>query len=80
MPGMSMVHDMSITDRFVVVYDQPVLVDFDLAFAGRFPFRWNAEYGNRVGLMPREGTAADIVWIDVPRGLCVPPDERVRHA
>jgi len=73
LPGMSMVHDMSITNRYVVVYDQPVLVDFDLAFAGRFPFRWNAEYGNRVGLMPREGTAVDIVWIDVPVGYVFHP-------
>jgi 8'-apo-carotenoid 13,14-cleaving dioxygenase len=66
--GMSMMHDMSLTQRYVVIYDQPVTVDFDLAFAGRFPFRWNPDYGNRVGLMPREGGAADVVWVDVP--LC----------
>lgn len=74
LPGMSMVHDMSITDRYVIVYDQPVLVDLDLAFSGRtFPFRWNDEYGNRVGLMPREGTASDIVWVDVPVGYAFHP-------
>jgi len=73
LPGMSMVHDMSLTDRYVVVYDQPVLVDLDLAFAARFPFRWNDDYGNRVGLMPREGTAADIVWVDVPVGYVFHP-------
>lgn len=74
LPGMSMVHDISITDRYVVVYDQPVLVDLDLAFSGRsFPFRWYDDYGNRVGLMPREGTAADIVWIDVPMGYVFHP-------
>jgi carotenoid cleavage dioxygenase len=74
LPGMSMVHDMSMTDRFVIVYDQPVLVDLDLAFAGRrFPFRWFDDYGNRVGLMPREGTAADIVWVDVPVGYVFHP-------
>jgi carotenoid cleavage dioxygenase len=73
LPGMSMVHDMSITERYVVVYDQPVLVDLDLAFAGRFPFRWNDEYGNRIGLMPREGDASDIVWIDVPMGYVFHP-------
>jgi 8'-apo-carotenoid 13,14-cleaving dioxygenase len=74
LPGMSMVHDMSITDRYVVVYDQPVLVDLNLAFSGRaFPFRWNDDYGNRIGLLPREGTAADIVWIDVPVGYVFHP-------
>jgi carotenoid cleavage dioxygenase len=67
-PGMSMIHDMSLTQRFAVVYDLPVTVDFDLAFAGRFPFRWNPGYGSRVGLLPRDGDAADIVWVEAP--LC----------
>jgi 8'-apo-carotenoid 13,14-cleaving dioxygenase len=53
-------------ERYAVVYDQPVTVDFDLAFAGRFPFRWTPDYGNRLGLLPREGSADDIVWIDAP--------------
>jgi 8'-apo-carotenoid 13,14-cleaving dioxygenase len=65
-PGMVMVHDMSLTSRYAVVYDLPVTVDLDLAFAGRFPFRWNPGYGSRVGLLPREGQASDIVWIDAP--------------
>lgn len=73
LPGMTMLHDMSLTERYAVVYDQPVLVDLDMAFAGRFPFRWNDDYGNRVGLLPREGTAADIVWVDVPVGYVFHP-------
>ncbi|MDH4363752.1 MAG: carotenoid oxygenase family protein [Acidimicrobiia bacterium] len=68
LPGMTMLHDMSLTGRYVVVYDQPVTVDLDLAFAGRFPFRWDPGYGNRLGLLPREGGADDIVWVDAP--LC----------
>lgn len=73
LPGMTMLHDMSLTQRYAVVYDQPCTVDFDLAFAGRFPFRWNADYGNRVGLLPREGEVADIVWVDVPVGYSFHP-------
>ena len=73
-PGMTMLHDMSLTRRYAVVYDQPVTVDFDLAFSGStFPLRWNPDYGNRVGLLPREGEADDIVWIDVPLGYCFHP-------
>jgi carotenoid cleavage dioxygenase len=63
---MTMLHDMSLTQRYAVVFDQPVTVDLDLAFAGRFPFRWNPDYGSRVGLLPREGDAKDIIWIDAP--------------
>ncbi|MCB1002284.1 MAG: carotenoid oxygenase family protein [Acidimicrobiales bacterium] len=66
LPGMSMVHDMSLTQKYAVVYDMPVTVDFDLAFAGRFPFRWNPGYGSRLGLLPREGAADEIVWVEVP--------------
>ncbi|TVR26458.1 MAG: carotenoid oxygenase [Ilumatobacter sp.] len=73
LPGMTMMHDMSLTERYAVVYDQPCTVDLDLAFAGRFPFRWDPEYGNRVGLLPREGTADQIVWIDVPLGYSFHP-------
>ncbi|MEX0848431.1 MAG: carotenoid oxygenase family protein [Ilumatobacteraceae bacterium] len=64
--GMSMVHDMSITQRYAIVYDQPVTVDFDALLTTPFPFRWNPGYGNRVGLLPREGEASDIVWIEAP--------------
>ncbi len=66
LPGMSMLHDMSLTQKYAVVFDMPVTVDFDLAFTGRFPFRWNPDYGCRMGLLPREGEAADIVWVEAP--------------
>jgi 8'-apo-carotenoid 13,14-cleaving dioxygenase len=60
---------MSITEKYAVVYDLPVTLNMDLAMTGnRFPLRWNPAYGARVGLLPREGTADQIVWIDVP--LC----------
>jgi carotenoid cleavage dioxygenase-like enzyme len=66
LPGMTMLHDMSLTERFAVVYDQPCTVDLDLALAGRFPFRWDPSYGCRLGLLPREGDADDIVWVEAP--------------
>ena len=73
LPGMTMLHDMALTERFAVVFDQPCTVDLDLAFSGRFPFRWNPDYGNRVGLLPRDGSAGDITWIDVPIGYSFHP-------
>ncbi len=75
LPGMTMLHDMSLTGRYAVVYDQPVTVDIEVAMQGRFPFRWDPDYGNRVGLLPRtEGAGpGDIVWIDVPLGYSFHP-------
>ncbi|MEI6641128.1 MAG: carotenoid oxygenase family protein [Novosphingobium sp.] len=67
--GPSMVHDMSLTEKYAVVYDLPVTLDMKMAQAGsRFPFSWNPDYGARVGFLPREGTAQEIVWIEIP--LC----------
>lgn len=65
-PGMTMVHDMSLTERYAVIYDQPVTVDIEVALTGRFPFRWTPDYGCRLGFLPRDGSAADIVWVDAP--------------
>ncbi|MFW6092647.1 MAG: carotenoid oxygenase family protein [Pseudomonadota bacterium] len=65
-PGMTMIHDASLTDRFVVIYDLPVTVSSDLLERGmRFPFAWNPEHEPRVGLLPRDGTAADVIWCEV---------------
>jgi carotenoid cleavage dioxygenase len=65
MDDMIMVHDMSLTQRYAVIYDLPVTVDFELALAERFPFRWNPEREARVGLLPRDGEAADIAWCPI---------------
>ena len=49
-------------------------VNFDGVAAGAaFPMSWNPDYGNRLGFMPREGDANDIIWVDVPLGYCFHP-------
>jgi carotenoid cleavage dioxygenase len=64
--GPIMVHDMALTEQWVVAFDLPVVFDFELVAQGRrFPYRWDATYQARVGLMPRNGSGADTVWIDV---------------
>jgi carotenoid cleavage dioxygenase len=61
-----MLHDMSLTQKYAVVYDLPCRLDIPMAMEGRFPFSWQPGTGSRVGLLPREGEANDIVWVDVP--------------
>ena len=49
-----------------MLFDVPVLFDLELALQGvALPFRWRPDNGARVGLLPRTGTGADVVWIDV---------------
>ena len=65
-PDMPMMHDMSLTDTYVVVYDLPVTVSMNVLADGYgFPFAWNPNRAARVGLLPRLGEADDIIWCDV---------------
>jgi carotenoid cleavage dioxygenase len=75
LPGRSMIHDMSLTENYVVIYDLPVLLHPDAEKSGdfTFTFRWNDEYGARVGLLPREGPADQIVLCDVEPCYVVHP-------
>ncbi|MEM7100413.1 MAG: carotenoid oxygenase family protein [Pseudomonadota bacterium] len=63
LPGMPMIHDMSITKNYAIVYDLPVTLSFlALGTGASFPFRWDSEYEPRVGLLPRGGDASEIIW------------------
>ena len=101
----TMMHDFSLTEKYVVIYDLPVALDLSLilhkrpaktvanlltrlaerhsapdfflraamrgsargggASPGGMPYRWAPERQARVGVMPREGTAADVRWFEV---------------
>jgi carotenoid cleavage dioxygenase len=100
----TMMHDFSLTEKHVVLYDLPVALDFGAALFSRpakavaaslsrfaerhaapdfvlravmrgsergappqfgMPYRWAPERQARVGVLPREGSAADIRWFEV---------------
>ncbi len=60
------IHDCAITARFVIVLDLPVTFSMRAVLGGHlFPFRWNPRHQARLGLLPRDGDPADMVWIDL---------------
>lgn len=66
LPGKPMVHDCAVTEHHVVVFDLPCTFDLEAAMSGAsLPYRWDPDYGARVGLLPRDGGAADVRWYDV---------------
>jgi len=66
LPGGPMMHDCAITEKYVLIFDLPCLFNLELAMSGRsFPYIWNADYTARVGLLPRDGVAADIKWVEI---------------
>lgn len=61
-----MVHDCAITRSQVVVLDLPVTFSWwELLKRSPFPYVWNPKHGARVGLLPRDGQASDIRWLEV---------------
>ncbi len=65
-PGGPMVHDCAITESRVVLFDLPCIFDIELAMNGAtLPYRWNPEYGARVGLLNREADADSTVWCEL---------------
>lgn len=64
--GGPMVHDCSITERWMVVYDLPVTFDMEAVAAGaRFPYTWRDGRPARVGLLPLGGRGTDVRWFEV---------------
>ena len=63
--GPTMIHDFAITESSVVFFDLPVVFDIEMAMTGRFPYRWDDDYGARVGVMPRDATAAELRWFEI---------------
>jgi carotenoid cleavage dioxygenase len=64
--GPTMIHDFALTRTSVVFFDLPVVFDLDMVARGApMPYRWDDDYGARVGIMPRDGGDADVSWFDV---------------
>jgi len=73
-PGHPMVHDCAITENWFVLLDLPVIFDAEALEGGMsLPYTWHPEYGARVGLLPREGGADDVVWCEVSPGYVFHP-------
>lgn len=61
-----MIHDCMITENYVIILDLPVTFSMKLLLAGQsFPYAWNPDHQARVGLLPRDGTDADVIWCPV---------------
>lgn len=66
-PQPTMMHDFGVTASRVIFMDFPVVFDLDMvAEERRIPFRWQDDAPARLGIMPRRGVSADVIWIDIP--------------
>jgi len=61
----TMIHSFAITERDAIFWELPVLFDLESAIKGMNPFKWQPDYGARIGVMPLGGMAADIRWVEI---------------
>lgn len=67
MPAPVMMHDFVITKDHAVFLDSPIV--FNMESLGEGPMvSWRPENGTRIGVIPRLGTAEDIVWHEIDPG------------
>lgn len=63
--GPTMMHDFNITRNHVIFMDLPAVFNLELAMSGDMPIRWDDNYPARFGVMPREGSDADVKWFNI---------------
>lgn len=64
--GPTMIHDFCATRTHVIFMDLPIVFDMQTAMQGGMPYKWSDDYQARLGAMPRNGTAKDLQWFDIP--------------
>jgi carotenoid cleavage dioxygenase len=63
-PYAAMVHDFVVTENYILFPVMPITLSLERAMSGQPPVAWEPALGTKVGVMPRNGTAADITWFD----------------
>ncbi|WP_395159244.1 carotenoid oxygenase family protein [Ilumatobacter sp.] len=63
--GPTMMHDFNMTQNHVIFMDLPAVFDMDMAMRGEMPIHWSDDYPARLGVMPRNGNDASVVWYDI---------------
>lgn len=57
-----MIHDMALTEKYVVLFVNPLVFDLAAAMTGGAILSWQPDRGTRIALIPRDGSA--VQWID----------------
>jgi len=57
-----MIHDMAITERYLVLFANPLVFDLAAVMRGGALLSWQPERGTRIAFIPRDGDA--VRWVD----------------
>ena len=66
-PALTMMHDFALTAGHVIFMDLPVVFDLDIAMTGKrdMPYRWDDNYGARLGVLRRDDPFGEVRWFDI---------------
>ncbi len=64
-PWASMMHDFVMTSRHVIFMVLPATLRLENVERTGSPIGWEPELGARIGVMPRGGSSADVVWFEI---------------
>jgi carotenoid cleavage dioxygenase-like enzyme len=70
LPAFSMMHDFAITENYVIFMDVPIGFSLSHLSSG-FPLAWVDDHPTRLGVMPRDGGNADVVWFEIEQCMIV---------
>ena len=70
-PYVSMVHDIAITQRHIVIPVYGYVTSLDRLKEGRIHWGWDATKPSYVGILPRDGDARDVRWFKGPERATV---------
>lgn len=66
-PALTMMHDFALTAEHVVFMDLPIVFNLDVALKGDgdMPYRWDDDYGARLGVLRRDDPFGEVRWFEI---------------
>lgn len=65
--ALTMMHDFALTSGHVIFMDLPIVFNLDVAISGRgdMPYRWDDNYGARLGVLRRDDPFGEVRWFEI---------------
>lgn len=63
--ALTMMHDFAMTAEHIVFMDLPIVFNAEAAAGGGMPFRWDDDYGARLGVLRRDDPFGEVRWFEI---------------
>jgi carotenoid cleavage dioxygenase-like enzyme len=66
-PALTMMHDFAMTAEHIIFMDLPIVFNLDIAISGKgdMPYRWDDNYGARLGVLRRNDPYGEVRWFEI---------------